>query len=102
MGTELGGYGVAHAVEFEFWSGWSDGMPVRARTRLFYQERDDQNRLEKKWPGTRRGVDLEAAIRPASAWEIRGNLVYSRVSGGTESRALIEISIFDVLGFPGF
>jgi hypothetical protein len=108
LGSELGGYGAAHRVELQYFSGMADRMPFWIRLQGFAEYREvgedrfSDNTLSGRWPGDRYGGRLEFSVRPRSAFELRSDLMLSTVSDGTEYFAGFYIQVFDLIGFPGY
>lgn len=56
VGMPLGGYGASHTATVRF---WDPGARYRVEGWMFFQVREEGNRLLDRWPGKRRGGGLE-------------------------------------------
>jgi hypothetical protein len=99
LGSDLGGYGSAHRVGVSFWSGWRGAPAVRGEVRLFREHRLEENRLRDRWPGVRKGIRLEAAVRPRSAWEVSGEGEVASYGDAVHARGQVAVRLFRVGGF---
>ena len=97
-GSTLGGYGSAHKVELGY---WSSKHPLSLRLGLFRERREQGNLLLDRWPGLRRGAELDLTLRLGSGVEIRSQGMLTWTEVGKQSGLLFGLRVFDVISRAG-
>lgn len=68
VGLPLGGYGASHRATVRF---WDPKARIRVEGRVFFQVREEGNRLLGRWPGKRRGGAVEVLWLGTPPLELR-------------------------------
>ncbi|MDH3224442.1 MAG: capsule assembly Wzi family protein, partial [Gemmatimonadota bacterium] len=88
LGAALGGYGAAHYLTASF---WSTPYPVFVRMRVFLEDRSEENLLNGRWPGERRGVRMEVGLGPWQGLRLAVGATTTSTEVGTESGAEVFV-----------
>lgn len=96
IGSSLGGYGSRHQVRVTYWS----AATLRLGGVVFVERREEENLLFERWPGSRTGIGVSAAVRPRPGWEIQLRAAVADSDGGAESGLDLSFRIFDAIRNP--
>ena len=96
MASSLGGYGSRHQVQLSYWG----RSPVRVAGTFFVENREEQNLLYDRWPGSRTGFAVSLSTRPRPGWEVGLQGVVSDSDVGAQSGINLVFRVFDAIRNP--
>ncbi len=96
LASSLGGYGSRHQVQLSYWG----RSPVRVAGTFFVENREEQNLLYDRWPGSRTGFAVSLSTRPRPGWEVGLQGVVSDSDVGAQSGINLVFRVFDAIRNP--